>query len=247
MRNVLSAVILIALFNGCKKDDDNTPEESTPVQVPLQLVVDFVRNSQAYDLTSYISDANGRSVEFNKVRVLLSNFRLLDANGSVTHTFAGKVVLLDRANGQQQFLELGTVSTGLLQRLAFDIGLDATTNQMDPTQFSGPPLTDQTLWINSTSGHKFFTLEGRVDSDNDGIVEGSEQAVTYQCITSAMVRTDEVNTNSAVAGSPAQVHVALDLGNILNGINCVATPTAVGASSLNAQLMSNLQSGLHLY
>jgi hypothetical protein len=239
-------LLILLLVSSCKKE-----EETSAVQPPtaveqslVRIMVNFKRGTDAYDPNSYLQDMNGRDVSFDQVRMLLSDLKLLDANGNVTHSFGDKVVLIDRALGQYVVTELGMVNAGLLSRLAFNIGLDDATNQMDPTQFSGPPLTDQTLWINAASGHKFFTLAGRVDSNNDGIVGPSEQVVTYQCITSAMLRSDEVNTNSNVSGQPWTIPITIDMANILNGVNCIATPTAVGASAVNAQLMSNLQAGL---
>ena len=245
---IIPTLLIIVLFASCKKTED-------PAQVPtpdvtqglLKLSFTFQKTGLEYVVSDYLQDGTGRAVRFDKVRILFSNFRLLDANGIVTQTFPDKVILADVANGILATSELGMVNTGLLKRVAFDIGLDATTNQMDPTQFTGPPLTDQTLWISSSFGHKFLTLEGRVDSNGDGIVGGSEQAVTYQCITSAMLRTDEVNTHDPMPGGTSVVNIAIQMANILNGVNCNTTPTAVGSNATNAQLMSNLQTAVDLY
>ena len=231
---------------SCKKDEADDPVVLPPTQVPVKVMVEFKNNGGAYDFSSYIEDANGRSVQFNKVRMILSNFKLISVNGSVSHAFPITAVLLDRALGQYVVSDLGLADQGLFARLAFDIGLDAATNQMSPSEFTQPPLSDQTLWINAASGHKFFTLEGRVDSDGDGIVESSEQVVTYQCITSAMLRSDELNMNTSISGSPWTFVITVDMTNILNGFDCITTPTAVGSGAVNAQLMSNLQAAIHV-
>lgn len=245
---ILSIAILALV--GCKKDDDNAqPEQTTnttPAQCDLTVTFWFRNGFSPYQLSDIFEDAGANLVRFNKVRLLFSNFRQLDDAGNVVTAFPNVVVLADMANGANGTYHLGTVPAGEVRRLAFDIGLDPTTNAMAPSQFSGPPLSDPTLFINNTLGHRFVTFEGHVNADGNLSLTDDDQVVTYQAATDAALRHDEVTANLlAVAGNgPVNVIVPIQLMNILNGINLVNTPSSIGAGAPIVQLMSNVQAAV---
>lgn len=234
-------------LSGCKKDNDNAQPQSTtnttPAHCDLTVTFWFKNGFSPYQLSDIFEDAGANLVRFNKVRLLFSNFRQLDDAGNVVTAFPNVVVLADMANGANGTYHLGTVPVGEVRRLAFDIGLDPTINIMAPSQFSGPPLSDPTLFINNTLGHRFVTFEGHVDADGNLIFNDDDQVVTYQAATDAALRHDEVIANQlAVAGAgPVNIIIPIQLVNILNGINLVNTPSSIGAGAPIIQLMSNVQ------
>lgn len=251
MHRIVPALMSIALFlAACDKKEDTAP---TPAPTPavtyyaLSLSFTFTKGDLPYALNDYLQDGYFHYLQFDRVKFLISNIRLLDANDNVTKSFTDKVLLVDMANGAFTTHLLGDVPQGQLYKVAFDIGLDPVTNLMDPSQFSGPPLTDQTLYIDNMAGHRFYTLQGRVDADGNLIVGNNDQAINYQCYTDAMLRSDVVQTSTTVLGGPATVHLRIRMDNLLNGINAVTGSSAYGASAANAQLMSNLQSAIDIY
>lgn len=234
----------LTLF-GCKKDDDTPEPAPAPAQVDVSVNFWFKKGSVTYQLSDLLYDENNRYVELDKVRLIFSNFRQLDDNNNVVTTFPGVIVVADVDDGVSGSSHyLGKAPEGQFRKLAFDIGLDPTTNAMAPSQFSGPPLSDPTLFVNSTQGHRFVTLEGLVDSNGDLFLNGNDESVTYQAVTDAALRHVEFFANTYAAGSVSTIQVPIQMSNIFNGIDLAATPTSIGAGAPIVQLLSNVQAAI---
>lgn len=244
LRIALLIVLSVGLLNSCKKDEDDPEPASTSVQQStVQLALIYREGSSPVTAGAYIEDATGREVEVIRVRFLMSNFRFLNAAGNAVASFPDAVALFD-SNDPSAIAVLGVAPYSSFASFQLDIGLSATTNAMDPTQFTGPPLTDQSLYLGSGMGYRFFAFEGRADADGDGIVESTEPLVSYTCATDAMLRTDQVFVSSSIAGSVSTLSIGMDIQGLLNGVNVMNDLNEVGASALSAQLISNLQTAV---
>lgn len=238
--------ITFFILAGCKKgDEEDTPISPTPVvqQTTVKLSFLFRNGSVTASAGTYIQDATGRDVEVVRIRFLVSNFQLMDGSGNALRSFPNAYVQFD-SNDQYAVNTLGLADQCSFVSVKLDLGLPAAINAMAPADFNAPPLSDQSLYVNGSLGYRFFSFEGRADANNDGIVSSGEPAVTYICATDAMLRTDQVFWNGSVAGPQATLSLGFDIQGLLNGINVMSDPTETGASALNAQLMSNLQTAV---
>ncbi len=255
MPPVLRRVFLLLLIApvailGCKKDEDDEPQPQpqNSIPTPEQVLVNlrFIPREAGAGFTfgdSYITDGTGRDALIERIRILFTDIRLTNASATAIRTFPGKVVLWD-SNDPNALTPIGTVDAGSFAGVGLTIGLDDANNATVPADHTGPPLSDQTLYVGSVSGYRFYSIEGRIDANDDGIVSSAEPTFTYACITSAMRRNDQLYYNSSLAGSSSVVNIGLDVAGLLNGVNVMNDLNETGATSLNAQLMSNLQTAI---
>lgn len=247
--SILSKLILTTLVASvilsCKKDGEEPPPQSppsSPVLVKLGLLPR--KGVASFNFGSgHINDGTGRLASISRVRVLMTDFRLTDASGSAVRTFPGKVIHWD-SNDPQGLTTLGTAEMTTFSGGAMTLGLDDASNALTPSDFANPPLSDQTLYAGLGQGFRFFSIEGRIDADNDGFISGSEPIYSYACITAAMRRSDQLFFNGQVAGNTSTVYLGFDVAGLLNGVNVMADLSETGSGPLNAQLMSNLQTAI---
>lgn len=243
---LLTALAAVAMgFTACKNDSDEpaTPDGASghhPATVRLAFA--FMLGEHPYTLDSTVLDGNGHRVKFSQVRFFLSGAHAINDEEQVVGTFPDAYLLLDASQAMNDFA-LGEMEAGHIHEVAFDLGLDSVTNHSDPTQYTTPPLNDATMhWSwNPDMGYKFFVLEGRVDDDGDGVVDGSDPAFTVHCAGDALRTPDHVHLHhTLVEGETFTGHGKVDLSGILTGIDVLADPDNMGVTPVTTQAMQNL-------
>jgi len=242
----LFAFALLILMNSCSKDDDSSDDQPTVAQGMLKVRFSFTSGTGTaqYMLSDYVDDAAGKYVQFDHVHFFVSNIRILDVNGNQQKDYPGLVLLADVDNVVD--MELGLTNAMTVGRIAFDIGLDPQTDAMQPTDFSQPPLNDQTNY-ESGQGYKFFELTGKWDSTNNNIVQSNDDPVSYVSLSQAMVRQVDTYINTAHTSPGSTTYLKVRMDNIMNGVTCSSTAISVGSGSVNSQLMNNLQGAISKY
>ena len=122
---------------------------------------DYFQYGTVYQLDGY-------AVEFSRVQYYLSGWE-------VTHDGGQTLALPDAyilASGNISDYSLGQENITTLEGVTFDLGVDSLRNNMGTDNWSsGHPLAAQTPSMDWSwpDGYFFWTIDGKVDGDNDGI------------------------------------------------------------------------------
>lgn len=241
MRLLLPAGLLF-LVVGCKKDPAEQPSGGAAPTVRVEVEYHLMDNGQPFAPGALVVDGQGRSVRIDRLRFLSSGFTLLAGPNDTLGRFAGVAVL---ANGAAPSgpISLGNIGPGQVQALHFDLGLDSVTNHsiwpnMDPVPPA--PLDDPTLsWGWHTAfGYKFIEVEGRFDSNGDGVVDYTDAGFTVHAAGDALRTHKEFMLDRSVgAGSVLQLQVQVEVHGLLQGVMLAVeghdalqgtTPTTLG-------------------
>ena len=158
---LIFAFCTLILFGACDKNECS----NAPFNLSFNTYVNqdqFVLNNVLYD------DYIGRKFRVELLKFYFSNCFLEKQDGTLVPIV--DVALVDYASAMPLTIDL-YVETGNYINLHFAVGLDSLMNASDPLGFeSFHPLSisNNTYW-SWASKYKFFMLEGRVDSQSDGV------------------------------------------------------------------------------
>lgn len=156
-------LLSLMLFVACDKDDCSHAQLNLSFSTKInqdQLVL----NDVLYD------DYTGRKFRVELLKFYFSNCILEKQDGRLVPLI--DVTLVDYASTSPLSID---IETGNYINLHFAVGLDSLMNASDPSDFqSSHPLSiaNNTYW-SWASKYKFFMLEGRVDSQSDGITDAT--------------------------------------------------------------------------
>ena len=197
----------LILFCACDKDECS----DAPFNLSFKTYVNqdqLVLNNALYD------DYMGRKYRVELLKFYLSNCFLEKQDGTLIPIV--DVALVDYASATPLSIDLD-VETGNYINLHFAIGLDSLMNASDPVDFdSSHPLSiaNNTYW-SWASKYKFFMLEGRVDSQSDGIPDAT---FSYHSGFNSLYREITVPLNDFnISSDGAAVLLELNLESVLNG------------------------------
>ncbi|MEM6344630.1 MAG: MbnP family protein [Bacteroidota bacterium] len=112
---------------------------------------------------------NGTAVRFDIFQFYVSQVGI----GDMMDMEMPETYLLVKAD--ETDYELGQVTAGHKHMLAFNVGVDSATNHADPTLYEASnvlaPQNPSMHW-NWDAGYQFIKIEGQVDTDGDGAVDG---------------------------------------------------------------------------
>ncbi|MBL7962493.1 MAG: hypothetical protein JNM31_01495 [Flavobacteriales bacterium] len=221
---VLVAALALGL-GACKKEKATAPDPSPATSATMRVAFNLKNGTAPYTLTTLLTDSAGHKVRFDKVRFYLSAIHLEDDNHVTVAEYHEKVFLVDAANSSNTFT-LGTMAPGHVHMTEMHLGLDSATNHQDP-MLATAPLNDATMhwgW-NPAAGYKFVVLEGRVDSNVDGLVDSTDQLVEYHLATDALFMMAEAHTHADVeAGNTYTLQVTVDIGAVAGARDLLAKP-----------------------
>lgn len=110
----------------------------------------------------------GTAVELDRIQYYLSGFEITHDGGQTTSM--PDTYVLGSANVSNYSLGQETITT--LEGISFDLGVDAARNGMGTSNWpSGHPLASQSPSMDWSwpSGYFFWTIEGKVDDNGDGV------------------------------------------------------------------------------
>ncbi len=203
---------------SAKKDDGScTYDNIAPSTASLELHVHHYVGTEAFSYDSVYTDAAGNDYQFTLARVYLSNPRFTDMSGTTVQTPASYAMV---EPGTMHY-DFGTLDPGHLHNMYLQIGVDSTTNHEDPAMYSaGHPLafaTPSNHW-GWSSGYRFISLEGNVDTDNDGTMDTT---FIMHIGTDALFREHNaiMTMLDVEAGDQETIHLAINWGQFLAGID----------------------------
>jgi hypothetical protein len=217
----ISLIILSVLFIiGCREEkevDPPTPLVNTnqvEFTVRLKTENDFIIGNDTALLK------NGYEAAFSLFKIYLSNLKVVDSTNS--HTDIGDVVLVDPIDINNNTFTLD-VPYGTYDKLNFGLGLDAQTNNSQPSSFQNehPLSTFQSMYW-SMLKYRFAKIEGKSDlAGNFG--DNNDILLSYHTGTDAMYRTIEIDDTNFDANfviddvATIEVEIIIDLDKLFDG------------------------------
>lgn len=115
-----------------------------------------------------VYDLDGYAVRFSRVQYYLSGFEITHDGGQTTSMPDAYVL----GSGNITDYTLGQENITNLEGISFDLGVDSIRNEMNTSAWpAGHPLAAQNPSMDWSwpDGYFFWTIDGKVDSDNDGV------------------------------------------------------------------------------
>jgi len=238
----IAALAIAALIAGCKKDDEPAEDPHVHMHGTVRVDYAFVNGTAPFTLDSTVTDSLGRNVRFTSVRFFTTGYKVHDDADVMVADFSTKYILVDAALASNSH-ELGEMEEGHMHAMALTLGLDSATNHSDPTQYTTAPLNDATMhWSwNPAMGYKFLVLEGRVDANGDGLVDGSDPEFVYHCASDQLRTEAELDAHhDLMVDETYTITVKVDMATMLAGIDVAGNLNAMGAEPVNTRAMQNL-------
>jgi hypothetical protein len=230
---VLSALFVIS----CKHDMEERPKPTTGT---LRLAWGYHWGEPDFMLNMTYMDDFGNAIVFDTVRYFACDIGFKHGN-DVVASYPHACLLLSAE--EEGVVELGEAAPTDIDSISVTLGLESDMNHGDPASAS-PPLNDGTMhWgSNAADGYYFLQLTGRVDDDGDGIVDGYDPRFAYRCATDALLRSfTKAAPLVLVAGGVNGPHMHLHVDELMEGIDVLNNPTAVGNEPINIQLMDRME------
>jgi hypothetical protein len=196
------------------KEDDGSCEYTNAA---FTLEVHHMVGTQPYSTTTTYTASNGRQYRFTIARFYASEFAMHTAT---EHAHLEEYVQI--VAGVSDY-ELGELAPDNYTEMEFNFGLDSAANHSDPSTYaathalsSSSATYDHWSW---NSGYIFLKIEGVADTSAamTGVVDGPfEMHIGGDSFLSAISLSDDITVTS---GTPAHMHIAIDWGKVLNGID----------------------------
>ncbi len=246
-RRIVPLLIGLVVLAGCKRDKEEEEEHGHGGgTVDLRIAFLFNHGTHDYELASEYADDFGHVYKLDRIRFLLSELHVVDDYAATLATYPDVRLLIDASLPTNDFA-LGTLTADHAHQVRFTMGLPTSLNQADPDT-SAPPLDDTTMhWgMGANEGYWFLMLEGRVDSDNSGAIDGSDAPFSYRCATQALTRSGwAIMHADLVDGTTYTVEAPVDIERLMGGVDILNNLSALGDTPLNVQLMDSLSAVFH--
>ncbi len=217
----LLLVPVLFTFTSCDDDDDND-DMDTKKNIVLSFEHTFDGNAftagDTYDL-------NGRNLSVNRVNYYISNISLMDDAGTTIATFDDYLLVKqDQANT----FTLGEVDAPHVHMIKFNVGIDSTTNHLDPSTYAATDalaLQAPSMHWGWNPGYIFVALEGQLDTTatadgslDDGFLYHIGLDKFYTPVT-IMVHED---THSGSTSTDFNIEISTDVAEFFKGLDLPA-------------------------
>jgi len=239
---VLSAFVMV-LFS-CSKSDDNPVANDIILHFnntfkTTTIVLGDATSSSATVNTS----AEGQVHHFSELKYVISNIRLIKADGSefpynINDLDKGATVI-DQSKSQTLDYMLTNIPVGEYKQLKFGLGVKQELNTLDqakfPTFYAAAGANDTEMMWEWGAGYRFTKLEGFYDTDNKELsihtgstVEGSEDA-PVQGVDAYRDITLDLPTHAVVGKHAPKITIMADFDKLLSGkTNTITLSTGDG-------------------
>ncbi len=250
---VVIAFILQNGFSGCSNKIQNVPPATQYGSINFHFHT-FAGNQEDTDSTQVYVNQDGINMRLYFSNIFISNIRLITASGDTISPLKDTVVL---KHFDEETYPLGNVPAGNYKTVKFDVGLPATLNHTNPSMYASPePYSDMNafwygnknlMWSGNTSnGYIFTNIKGYIDTSASG--KGiPAQPFSYQIggdanrVTILM----PVQAFTIAANTPYTVHMTIDFGYLLHGLNLKTENTCNFVS--NPALASKIAKNITVY
>ena len=159
LKTFLFSASLLLVFGSCKKKSTFTPTQRSALIFHMH---SYINDTHVTNGTMAYDDS-GRRYSLSVARFYISQITLHGMDGTDWQSY-NKFTLV--TIGSEEYL-VDSVPVGDYRSLSFTVGVDATTNQSDPSQYgSGSPLAFQTpsMWFGVGQGYIFMNVQGKADT-----------------------------------------------------------------------------------
>lgn len=218
----IAIITLVTSFSltSCKKDK----EEGGATQKLTLHIHNNVGSNEAEYGTTY-TDLNGRKFNISDWRYYVSNIVLINNDG--TERAVDTVFLVSPEQGNYV---LGQVPVGDYKGIKFMIGLDSTTNHLDPAIYpNGHPLAiqDKPIHWSWNSGYIFMMIEGKFDSTSTATDVPNKDYVYHVGLDENRRTMDFTNNTFTVTkGYDKMITVECDLRKVWTNVNILTENTS---------------------
>ncbi len=242
--SILSASIFVLCFciSSCHKKNTEASKGTFYFHIHTDIDTNEVESS-----TELYRDASGRQFGLTTAQVYISNVMLHNVNGTM-YTIPGAVVL--KSIDSEEYL-IGKAPVGTYDQVMFTVGLDATTNALQPTAFTNTGYVSNTdMWFGSTSqGFMFMKLQGMADTSahqtGTNLVNFSYEigsAANLKTVTMLM-RTGALAPYVLTKDGNQFIHMSCDYGALLSVVN-FSTQDTTNTYTINPSLSATIANNI---
>ncbi|MFZ1617801.1 MAG: MbnP family protein [Flavobacteriales bacterium] len=239
------ATLSLLAATGCKKDSVDPPVDTPSTEVAVNATVgmhfNFVNGTVPFTLNStVVQDSLGHNVKLDKVKFYISGLHAFNDEGEVLAHYEDAILLVDALHADSTYA-IGAIHASHIHEFEFDLGLEPTTNSVIPSMATGP-LSDTTMWFNTTMGHKFLLVDGMADINGDGVFE---QPVKYACGMDMLLTPAHAHVHhNLTEGEFFAAEVNVDLGLLFRGIDLATDNMPMMDAAPSMRAMQNLSTGI---
>ncbi|MFN8352215.1 MAG: MbnP family protein [Flavobacteriales bacterium] len=243
---ILTALGAIGVLSSCSKDeveDTHSDLVGAPhANTVVAFTMSYTRAGAPFDKSVQFTDGAGTPVLVTRLKFFLAQPSFVDDAGDSVAAFPAKHFLVDLDDGGL-VRNIGELD-GHLHEMTIGVGLDSTTNHTDPT-ISVEPMASSGLWWGWAGGYKFLVLEGRYDSDGDGLVEGTDFPFEFHCGMDTAYRRIMLNVHTdADMGGNVILPLDLNIDSLFSGLDVATQPVVHVVNDISLGLMQRLGNGL---
>lgn len=212
----LTTVILLSTFSFAQNS--------------LELNLSHIYDGENFVYEQIYTDDQGRAIQFDRVQYYFSRIKITHDGGQET-SLADVFVL---TNGNVTNYELGNYNIDQIEKVDFNLGLDYNTNHGNSSNYpSQHPLGPQSPLMDWgwPSGYFFLVINGKVDSNNDGV---PNKTFELQCYGDDMLTKLDLESNFQVNDGTLAINMNVNVEKWFIGID----PTSIG--------INHGSTGLHL-
>jgi hypothetical protein len=235
-------VLLAVAFTACLKDGVLPPDR--PAEGPVDLKVDLVAGTHAFDMGQLYLDGQGHAIRFTELKFYLSGVHFYDDDGSLAADMPEAVLLVD---GAQPSLtqRLGTMADGHIHDIHFTAGLGEEL-QSGGSHPPGHPLAHAAMQSTGTGGRLHLLMRGYVDQDGDGHFDPDvDVPFEYRPHGPEAFRDRHLHLHAdMVNGVMPTLRLRVDVRILLFGMDLLEHPEASGGSDGAVMLMNNLMAAV---
>ena len=217
--------ILFNSFSGCKPKP--TPAPAAAMGSLIFHFHTFAGNQEDTDSMQVYINQDNRNMRLYFSNIFISNIRLITSAGDTIAPLPDTVVL---KHFDEETYPLGHVPAGNYKTVKFDVGLAAKINHSNPASYpsSEPYSLLNSAWVwptsmwsgNTTNGYNFVTIKGLIDTSASG--KGVPTQPFLYKLGGDNTRTTILMPEqdfTVASGVPFTVHMTIDFGYFLHGLN----------------------------
>lgn len=245
-KTILISLCALALVAGCKRNElEETHEDLVGpdgANTVVAMSMSFTHNGAPYDTSMVLTDSANRPYKLEGLRFYMGNFGFTDDGGDSVAAFPDKYLLVDLAEGGA-IRNIGQLN-GHLHMMSFGLGVDSANNHADPGTVD-PPLGYNGMFWTWNQGYIFLEVDGRWDSNGDGVVGEGDQMLSYHPGRDTLYTPVQLHIHTdADQGGNVVLPLDLNIDTLMAGINIASQPVSHDVSDHTARLMTQLGSAI---
>jgi hypothetical protein len=238
-------VCAVFLFSACKKEKNIEPEvvPTGSFVMHLHTSVDSIEVDD-YN-TEYLTN-EGRKMSLSIAQMFVSNIQLVKLDGTTYDVPTIKFLKVFEIEGYK----IENVPVGNYKSIRFKIGLDATTNSLEPTDPSQSTLLNHSeMWFSNTvqpDGYVFMNVQGTIDTAI--AMNGIPVPFSYKIGTNSnLISVEMPDHNFTISdGLMTYSHMKIDYSMLFSGVqlNLASNLTVNSASENNNTVATSIKNNI---